>query len=162
MGPRKFNIEAYPGEEGKACAGAYINPFVGAANTMVQFGNGIGGMAETADLNDMIDLLEADLVEIESGNFESIISVLAAQTHTLNCVANSLFRTCFNADGRQMLNVVKLALKAQNQCRISVEAIARVKYLEAGRTALTAQSENQKSPIKLLEAASRPQLVAAK
>ena len=86
-----------------------------------------GSFGET-DINVLIDELRTQFDKVESGDLQYCESMLVGQANALQTIFVSLARRAAN---QQYLNqyeiYLRLALKAQNQCRMTLETLATIK-----------------------------------
>lgn len=96
-----------------------------AAATIYAFEGGTG------DLHSTIKELQEQSSLIKDGNMRRPESFLAAQAHTLDTLFNTLAqRSCSNMNagyGEAAERYMRLALRAQNQCRTTIEALSAIK-----------------------------------
>lgn len=79
-------------------------------------------------LDSVVAVLDAQNEAANAGDFSRAESMLASQAHTLDAIFNKLARQSANAEYmKNMEAYLKLALKAQSQCRCTVEALAEIK-----------------------------------
>ncbi len=80
------------------------------------------------DQNVAFENLKNVALKVKNGNLEYVESVLLNQAHTLDAIFNNL--AC-RAASREWINhfetCMRLALKAQSQCRATLEALANIK-----------------------------------
>lgn len=80
---------------------------------------------EDVPLDSLVESLEA---QTEAANFTRVESMLTTQAHTLDAVFNNLARRSARRETVDSMAVyLKLALKAQSQCRSTLEALAEIK-----------------------------------
>ena len=83
---------------------------------------------EGLTLNDIISTLRESVAEIKAGKMDQVEATLITQANTLDLVFNSLLR---RAACQEMLpqyeTFMRLALKAQSQCRTTLETLAEIK-----------------------------------
>ncbi len=119
-------IAAGPPNEDKAVAIARmaIRPTVLSAVTLKDYGKGYGNL----DLSGLIDALTAQTKAVTDGDLGRGEAMLTAQAHTLDAVFNNLARRAINAEYMDNLDrYLKLALRAQSQCRATWETLATMK-----------------------------------
>lgn len=108
-------------DEAEAIAKAIIEPEVQAAVTIQQW-------ESTGDLRAIMKELEHQIQAVNNGNMQRAEAILVTQAHTLNDLFNILAR---KAHGQEYLKsyeaFLKLALKAQSQCRITLETLSNIK-----------------------------------
>ncbi len=117
---------AGPPNEDKAVtiARTAIRPTVLAAVTLKEYGKGYGNL----DLLGLIDALTAQTKAVNDGDLGRGEAMLTAQAHILDAVFNNLARRAINAEYMDNLDrYLKLALRAQSQCRATWEALATMK-----------------------------------
>ena len=85
--------------------------------------------AGEADLNELCnDLAKETVSVVQDGNMRPIEAMLYQQAKTLETMFTSLARRAANNDGlKQFQCNLTLALKAQAQCRATLEALAEIK-----------------------------------
>ena len=85
----------------------------------------------TGDLHSTILELQSQTDKINGGNMTRPESLLAAQAHTLDTLFNSLAQRSYSnmaaGYGEASERYMKLALRAQNQCRTTIEALSAIK-----------------------------------
>ena len=80
------------------------------------------------DLVPLAQELEKQVSEVKKGNLENGEEVLIAQLHTLNMIFNKLIISASNNKNPKHIDTeMRLALKAQNQCRVTLETLANIK-----------------------------------
>jgi len=83
---------------------------------------------EGLGLNDILSTLRESVAEVKAGKMDRVESTLITQANTLDLVFNSLLR---RASCQEMLPqyeaFMRLALKAQSQCRMTLETLAEIK-----------------------------------
>lgn len=84
-----------------------------------------------SDLPALLDELDAQTSAIWSGNLNRPEEMLSAQAHTLDAIFNTLAQKASTAmkSGHlpSMEGYLRMALKAQSQCRTTLEALAEIK-----------------------------------
>jgi hypothetical protein len=103
-----------------------ITPSLQGASTIKRWSHGFGEL----DITGLIDELRQQAAAASGGNLKRQEAMLAIQAHTLDTIFNELAR-------RSQLNMgeyldaadryMRLALKAQSQCRTTIEALAEIK-----------------------------------
>lgn len=104
-----------------------VRPPVSAAATMLQFGNGTFG---PLGITETVEAVEESVAAVKAGNLSGPEAMLVSQAHSLNAIFTELAR-------RSALNMgeyidasekyMRLALKAQAQCRATIETLAALK-----------------------------------
>lgn len=83
------------------------------------------------DINALISELETQAARVHTGDMSRAESMLIAQSHTLDEVFNALMRrSCANINSGYLdagERYMRLALKAQSQCRTTLETLAEIK-----------------------------------
>jgi hypothetical protein len=120
-------IIGHPGDDpAELQARSITRPTVQAAATIQEFAD---RKAETElTVNALIDELQRHCDAANSGNLACEEAMLVAQAHTLDTIFNTLAR---RATGQEYLRnwetFMRLALKAQSQCRTTIETLAAIK-----------------------------------
>jgi len=105
----------------QALANVLLRPSVQAAVTIQQWEN-------QSDVSSMMNELSMQMDIVKSGDMGRPEAMLLAQAHTLDALFNNLAR---RAKNQQYLNQfetnLRLAFKAQSQCRATLETLAAIK-----------------------------------
>lgn len=105
-------------------AKAATRPNLLAANTISHFNQVLGKI----DLMEMVDELNTQISRVQKGDLGRAEETLAAQAIVLDALFNTLTVKSLQAPGLDMQAIVlKLALQAQRQCCLTVEALATLK-----------------------------------
>jgi hypothetical protein len=106
-------------------ADAALQPSVGAAVvTQAYLGSSGGEMGVT----DLIDALKASIDELGSGDMSRAEGMLLSQAHALQAIFVDLARRSVGLERAEHREAsLRMALKAQNQCRMTLETLATVK-----------------------------------
>ena len=87
------------------------------------------GLFPDINLNECAKQMNSEIRDVNGGNLDSLEGMLAAQAIALNAIFNNFAKRAAHADMMPKLEAyMRLALKAQSQCRTTVEAIAEIKY----------------------------------
>jgi len=87
-----------------------------------------GTFAGDADLGELIKVLREEVKTVLNGNMRPAEAMLYGQAMTLQTIFTNLARRASTNDGLKQFQVnMTLALKAQAQCRSTIEALALVK-----------------------------------
>ena len=90
----------------------------------------IQGMLGPQGLTESLEVLNAQVKEVQAGNLSGIERMLVAQANTLDAIFNELASRAARNMG-EYLNAtetyLRLALKAQTQCRATLETLAAIK-----------------------------------
>lgn len=106
----------------RAMARAIMHPSIQAAYTIQEFGK------SKTDLVGFIDELTAQAKAVNGGDLNRAEAILITQAHTLNELFNTLARRAGNQEQLKNLETyLRLALKAQGQCRATLETLATIK-----------------------------------
>jgi len=114
------------GDEGKARIA--LAPEYHAVDSIHQL-NQITAFRE-ADLTHLADQLEQQVLQLKDGNLGQAESMLAAQAHTLDALFHHfLIRAARNIKNEFSVvdRLFKLAMKAQSQCRATLDSLASIK-----------------------------------
>ena len=124
--PTTLVVKGQPGETpARSMARAMMAPEVQAAATIQTFAK------SDYDLQGFIDELSAQIDAVNAGDMKRAEGILITQAHTLNELFHALAHRAamnmgeyFNAAERYM----RLALKAQSQCRATLETLSAIKH----------------------------------
>lgn len=84
--------------------------------------------AGEVELQGLCNDLDEQAAKVEAGNMQPVEGMLFRQAKTLETMFTSLARRAANNDGLKQFQVnLTLALKAQAQCRATLEALAEIK-----------------------------------
>ena len=110
---------------GRKMADAALQPSFGAAVvTQAYLGSSGGEMGVT----DLIDALKASTDEMSSGDMSRVDAMLLCQAHALQAIFVDLARRSVGIERPEHREAsLRMALKAQNQCRMTLETLATVK-----------------------------------
>jgi hypothetical protein len=110
--------------EEKAAARHLLQPEVGNALTIYENTQLFG----QSDLPALIEALEDQAGAVHSGDLKRAESMLITQAHTLDALFNNLARQSARASSVDLADrYMRLALRAQNQCRMTAETLATIK-----------------------------------
>ena len=111
-------------DQAVAIARTVLRPTVQAAVTLKEYSKSYGDL----DLGGLIDSLIEQTRASSDGDLKRAEAMLTAQAHTLDAIFNNLARRAINAEYMDNLDrYLKLALRAQSQCRATWEALATIK-----------------------------------
>lgn len=75
-----------------------------------------------------MDCLDKQVEQVKDGNFNRVEQMHLSQAHTLDAIANNLFRRAVSQEYlTQFESFMKLGLKAQSQCRATLEALVSMR-----------------------------------
>jgi hypothetical protein len=120
-------MESQPGDDQKALlAQTVLRPSVRAAVTTQSFSKQFGEL----NINAVVDELAAQFKTVSHGDLQRAEAMLIAQAHTLEAIFHELARRAALNMG-EYINAteifMRLALKAQSQCRATVETLVLMK-----------------------------------
>ena len=101
-----------------------LRPTVQAAMTISEYCKGLGNL----DLLSLTDALSEQTGLAINGNLQRGEAMLTTQAHSLDAIFNNLAQRAINAEYVNMLEqYLRLALRAQSQCRATWESLAMIK-----------------------------------
>ena len=112
----------------KDLSGTTITPSVGASLTIKAFGAKFGDQISPAGL---IQALHEQIKAVKVGDLNRVEAMLVTQAHTLDAIFNELAQRAAANMGEYMNATdlyLRLALKAQSQCRATLETLAEIKF----------------------------------
>ena len=123
--PNHITAVNKPGEdEATSIARTTLRPTVQAAVTLKEYDKVFGDLV----LSSLIDSLTEQTRATAGGDLKRAEAMLTTQAHTLDAIFNNLARRAINAEYMDNLDrYLKLALRAQSQCRATWEALATIK-----------------------------------
>jgi len=123
--PNQNTAAGNPGtDQAVAIARIVLQPTVQAAVTLKEYGKSYSDL----DLSGLIASLTEQARASSDGDLRRAEAMLTTQAHTLDAIFNSLARRAVNAEYMDHLDrYLKLALRAQSQCRATWEALATIK-----------------------------------
>jgi hypothetical protein len=123
--PKALEVPRYASESSAdALAHAALRPTVQAALTLMDYNKGFGELA----INTLITDLRQQCEQASKGDLNRVEALLTAQAHTLDGIFNYLARKAVHADYlNQYETYLRLGLKAQSQCRATLETLAAIK-----------------------------------
>lgn len=108
----------------KAIAKCAIRPTVRAGVSILEYSKAYGDI----DLCELIEALSDQTEQASNGDLGRGEAMLVAQAHTLDAIFNNLARRAIKAEYMDNLDrYLRLALKAQAQCRMTWEAVSDIK-----------------------------------
>lgn len=122
-----LQITAKEGESAdKSLARAMSKPETQAGLTIRQWQDRT--LPESIGINETIGEHKEQSKALKAGNMDRAEEMLLAQAHTLDELFNSLARKAHRCDYLSQFETnLKLALKAQNQCRMTLETLSNIK-----------------------------------
>jgi hypothetical protein len=111
-----------PETEDAATARVLTKPEISAAVTIQQWQGGI------TEVNTLASELAKQIGDVNTGNMKRPEAMLLAQAHTLDELFNNLAKRAHRQEGIAMIDpYLRLALKAQTQCRATLETLSNIK-----------------------------------
>ena len=104
------------------------------AQTSLTFSKGTFG---EIGLTEAVEAMRAKAAKIKAGDLSELEATLTAQAATLDTLFNELAKRAASNMGQHLgatESYLRLALKAQGQCRSTLETLAEVKYPKAAAT----------------------------
>lgn len=125
--PKALKVARQPTETpADALAHTSLRPTVQAALTLLDYNKSFGELS----INTLVDDLSKQCELASGGDLKRAEAILTAQAHTLDAIFNSLARRAALNMG-EYINAaetyLRLALKAQVQCRATLETLAAIK-----------------------------------
>lgn len=148
--PNAITALSKPNEEDALVMGrTVLRPTVQAAVTLKAYDKSFGEM----DLDGLIDALTEQTKASNKGDLGRAEAMLTTQAHTLDAIFNNLAKRAINAEYMNNLDTyLKLALRAQSQCRATWEALSAIKnppvmgYVKQANIAHGPQQVNNGTP----------------
>ena len=110
-------------DQATSLARTALRPTVQAAVVITDYDKAYGNL----DLMALVDALSEQTSAASEGDLKRAEAMLTAQAHTLDAIFNNLARRAINAEYMDNLDrYLKLALRAQSQCRATWEALATI------------------------------------
>lgn len=101
-----------------------LMPSANAAAIVAEYGKAFG----TQDVQALMDQLRTHFAEVKDGDLQHCEAMLVGQAHALQSIFMNLSRRAINQEGLiQFETFLRIALKAQNQCRATLETLATIK-----------------------------------
>lgn len=124
--PRKLVLQEAKGEtHDQTKAKAFVSPHFGAGCTTLAF---LG--SEDLQLMSLIGALNEQADKVHEGDLKRLEATLSAQAHSLDVIFNLLAQRAAANMGQYLdatERYLRLALKAQGQCRATLETLATIK-----------------------------------
>lgn len=123
--PKALNVIQQPGEgRAESMAHTSLRPTVQAALTLMDYNKGFGELSINTLVNDLGKQCEL----AGQGDLSRAETILTAQAHTLDAIFHNFARRAQRAEYMNQLEAnMRLALKAQSQCRSTLETLAAIK-----------------------------------
>lgn len=111
-------------EKAEFIAQATLSPSVNAAAVVSEYAKSFGEQ----DIADLVEQLHLCMDEVKNGNLQHCEAMLVGQAHALQSIFVNLARRAINQDHLMRYETfLRLALKAQSQCRMTLESLASIK-----------------------------------
>lgn len=126
-GKKEAGLAAAPDrEKSEALAKMTLRPSVNAAAVMVSYGKPLG--IEEDDIGALVDRLGHDVKDVWAGDMKRAEAMLFGQAHALQAIFMNLARRASTQEYMKNWEAfLRMALKAQNQCRMTLETLATIK-----------------------------------
>ena len=123
--PKALRLEQHPTETAAdALAHASLRPTVQAALTLMDYNKAFGELS----VNTLVTELGKQCERANDGDLGRAEALLIAQARTLDAIFHKLARKASHSEYLNQLEVhLRLALKAQSQCRATLETLATIK-----------------------------------
>jgi hypothetical protein len=123
---KTLKVDGRPGEPmTDALAHAALRPTIQAAVTVRAYTQGTFG---ELSINTLMDDLGKQCALTSDGDLKRAEAILTAQAHTLDAIFNYLARRAQGAEYLSQLEIyLRIGLKAQSQCRATLETLAAIK-----------------------------------
>ncbi|MDE3022683.1 MAG: hypothetical protein KGI54_12635 [Pseudomonadota bacterium] len=111
-------------EHGKMLAKASLSAAINSAAVVSEYGKPFGEL----DVNVLADRIAEISKDVSGGDMSKVEYMLIDQAHALQSMFMSFSRRALNQEYQSNLeSFFKMALKAQNQCRMTLETLATIK-----------------------------------
>lgn len=123
--PNTLMAEAKPNEEqAVSLARTTLRPSIKGAVTIKEYSKKYGEL----DLMELVGELSDQAKAVNDGNLKRAEGMLMVHAHTLDAIFNNLAQRSINSEYMDNLDrYLRLALKAQSQCRATLETLAAIK-----------------------------------
>lgn len=125
--PKNVPAETDTTTRARVAAGIVTNPSIAAACVVEAFGNGI---CPGLDIGELVTEMDDSVEQAQGGDLSRAEAMLISQAHALQSIFVNLARRSAVNMGEYMgaaETYMRLALKAQSQCRTTLEALAEMK-----------------------------------
>lgn len=113
-------------ERSKAAANLALRPSVNAAAVVSAYAKALG--AKDSDIGALMDCLTEEVKDLWAGDMKRTEAMLYGQAHALQAIFMGLARRADSAEYvKNCETYLRMALKAQNQCRMTLETLATIK-----------------------------------
>ena len=121
-----IQMKGDPEDRVRLTAQIAVTPSLQAASTIKRWSNAVGDL----DITRLIGELRQQATDASGGDLKRQEATLAIQAHTLDTIFNELARRAHTNMGEYVDaadRYMRLALRAQNQCRATIETLAEIK-----------------------------------
>ena len=111
-------------QQAKALAQATLRPSANAAAVIAEYGKSFGNQ----DVIELMDVLVTSMMELNNGDLKRCENMLMGQAYALQAIFMNLSLRSKNQEYLKSTETfLRLALKAQSQCRATLETLAAIK-----------------------------------
>ena len=111
-------------QQAKALAQVTLRPSANAAAVIAEYGKSFGNQ----DVIELVDVLATSMTELNNGDLKRCENMLMGQAYALQAIFMNLSLRSKNQDYLKSTETfLRLALKAQSQCRATLETLAAIK-----------------------------------
>ena len=123
----RLNVKMHEGQtEDRAFAEAVLNPTASNAMTTLDYSKTFGS---NLSLQEVLNVMNDNAKQVKEGKLDYLESMLTSQATVLNSIFTDFARRAAIAPNVLQLEVyLRMAFKAQSQCRTTIEAIGELKY----------------------------------
>jgi hypothetical protein len=124
--PGEVHLEGAPGDTSAVRIAKFVlGPLAANSLTATTYTRRLFGKTE---LQDAVNALNSSVASVQSGNLVQVEAVLMAQSMALNAIFNELAVRSYGQEQMKHLEpLLRLALKAQSQSRMTLETLATLK-----------------------------------
>ncbi len=123
---RVLAISATEESAGRVIAEAVLGGMVGNASAALSFASHLNA---DVDLTECVGVVEREISAVNKGDLNKLEGMLTAQAIVLNAIFNNYAKKALASEYVSQLDLnMRIALKAQAQCRTTVEAIGEIKF----------------------------------
>lgn len=121
---KKQAAEPANAQTAKDLANITLRPSVNAAAVILEYGKPFGNQ----DINELIEIISRDIKKINAGDMSRAEGMLMAQAEALQSIFTTMsLRAMGQEYMKNMETYLRLALKAQSQCRATLETLSNIK-----------------------------------
>lgn len=109
------------------------------------------------DVNALHDEISKQVASVNAGDMSSPEAMLIAQAYTLDSIFNNMARRAFNSKSLEVMEkMMGMSMKAQSQCRTTLQTLVDVKYPRTATFIKQANIANQQQVNNGVPSSSRP------